>query len=392
MSKPNVAIVLGGGITGLGLIRNLSANGVDVYCVVDRKSAASYSKLCKKIYNIASCQSNNRVLESFLNGVNLECNKAVIIPSTDLFSIGLSEIKGNLNSMYLPIVADKQVIKKLAIKSNFYASLSSYDLPYPVTYHPMTKSEAAGISDRVNYPVFLKPSETAFFQQAFNLKGFVANSKQELVYYYSLASNLNLDVVVQEIIPGPENSMYSLAGFFDRDYTPKALFACRRLRGWPPHFGVSSSIESVRVEDLSSVKDKLLSYLGDIGYYGIMEAEFKFDARDGLYKLIEINARSWWQNTLPTACGLNIVYSAFLDAIGIKSNYCEKYKTGVNWVNFELDLASLRESHGSILEWVRCLRRAEAWAYFSPFDVSLWIKRNRDIVTSRLKNIHTYQN
>ena len=44
--------------------------------------------------------------------------------------------------------------------------------------------------------------------------------------------------------------------------------------------------------------------------------EFKRDPRDGGYKLMEINARHWLWHSLAAACGVNLSYVAYRDAIG----------------------------------------------------------------------------
>jgi D-aspartate ligase len=44
--------------------------------------------------------------------------------------------------------------------------------------------------------------------------------------------------------------------------------------------------------------------------------EFKRDPRDGGYKLMEVNARHWLWHSLAAACGVNLSYVAYRDAIG----------------------------------------------------------------------------
>ena len=45
--------------------------------------------------------------------------------------------------------------------------------------------------------------------------------------------------------------------------------------------------------------------LKEIGYYGLSEVEFKKDPRDGRYKLLEINARTWLWHSLAIRCGVD---------------------------------------------------------------------------------------
>ena len=79
------------------------------------------------------------------------------------------------------------------------------------------------------------------------------------------------------------------------------------MREFPEGFGCGSLLESVQP---FVSETRLLEHLDRPGYTGIFDAEFKRDPRDGVYKMIEINARSWWQNTHPSGSGPNIVMSA----------------------------------------------------------------------------------
>jgi D-aspartate ligase len=392
LSKENIAIVLGGGITGLGVIRNLSIAGVEVHCLLEDNDFAEFSKYCKKKYFVADSAVNSEKLKQFLNNLQLPCRKAVLFPVTDLYTLSLSRIKDQLKDLYCPIVADKKVIEGIVLKHNFYKTLQPYDMTYPSTNCPKTIEEAKNLSQKIPYPIFIKPSESSNFQQTFNTKGFVANNQQELINYYSLTQKHNIRVIFQEIIPGSADRMYSIAGFFDKTHKAKALFAYHRLRGWPTDFGVSSSIESIPIERLSLVKDKLVHYLSQTQYYGIMEAEFKFDSRDNQFKLIEINARSWWQNTLPTFCGLNMIYLAYLDAIGKNVKFRHDYTQGLTWTNFLLDFQSVKKSKGSVSKWIKSAAKTNVWSVFSPTDPIPWVASNLETLRSIAKGKFSHNN
>ena len=64
-------------------------------------------------------------------------------------------------------------------------------------------------------------------------------------------------------------------------------------------------------------KNKIINYLKKIQFNGLFDAEFKKDPRDGNFKLIEINARSWWQNSFPTKFPipsfLGVMISTFIE-------------------------------------------------------------------------------
>jgi len=376
MKHKNPVIVFGGGINGLGLIRNLGRNGVDVYCVVDKIDEAIYSKYCKKYFIIPQVQEKEEKIRSFLTklGKNLT-NYAVLFSTSDLFSLHLSNLKEDLeNKYYLPL-PDAEITRTLVNKRDFYHSLSKHKIPHPTTYFPNSRDDVEEISKHITYPIIIKPSMSQIFFGAFQQKGFLANSAKELIKYYLLASKLEIDTIIQEFISGPAKNLYGIAGYFNRKSLPKALFAYRRLRGWPPLLGINSLMESIPISEVTTIKEITENYLHQLGYHGILEAEFKRDPRDGAFKLLEINARSWLQNSFPTKCGINIVFISYLDAIGKEIEYIENYEVGIKWMHFLYDLRSSIEQGGimGIKDWMASLHEINDWALFATDDILPWV-------------------
>lgn len=384
------ALVFGGGITGLGVVRNLGRNGVPVYCIVERPDQAIYSKFCKKCFVVPNIEKNTSILRRFFLDTAKLPSSGVLFPTSDLYSLRLSELRDELGYDYHPLVPSKTVVETLVEKKMLYRSLSVYKVPHPATFFPTTIGDVEELSIELEYPVLVKPSRSQAFWEAFMKKGFKANSAKDLIHYYNLVSRRGIDVVIQEVIPGTDKNMYSIAGYFDEYHIPKALFAYHRLRGYPPVFGTSSLIESIPLSRVNSMKEIIEGYLHRLQYYGIMEAEFKLDPRDGAFKLIEINARSWWQNSLPTKCGINIVLVAYLDALGKETRYIEDYDEGIRWINFLNDVASVVETRPSVGEWVRSIKKIRDWAYFAADDLIPWIRSNCLTVREIAKMFYTH--
>lgn len=383
------AVVLGGGITGLGIVRNLGRNGVPVFCVVERPEQVLHSRYCTKSYVIPNIEKDSSKLRDFLVAFENRLDGAVLFPTSDLYSVNLSEIMGDFGNNYHPLVPRVEVTRTLVEKKRFYKSISDFKVPHPKTFYPESIKNIKDICNELKFPVYIKPSLSQVFAEKFGAKGFKARNALELLKYYNLVTKHKIDVVVQEIIPGLANYTYGVAGYFDENCLPKAFFAYHRLRAYPPVFGTSSLIESFSISYLALIKDVIKDYLHQLGYHGIMESEFKMDPRDGLFKLIEINARSWWQNSLPTRCGLNIVMIAYLDAIGAKTKYSENYEEGIKWLYLPNDVASVILAPPSIKDWMHSLQKTKDWAYFAIDDWLPWIASSKETLSSSAKRIFT---
>jgi D-aspartate ligase len=367
------AIVFGGGINGLGVVRNLGRNGVTVYCVAGGRKSVKYSRFCKKYYAVPNIQENTFILKKFL-AEHEELNGSVLLPAGDLYSLRLSELKEAVGNLYRVPVSSSEVISTLVDKKKFYKSLSKFGVSHPVTNFPDSLNDVKFMSNKLKYPIFVKPCNSQYFWSKFQVKGFVANSASDLMKYYLLAIKQKADVLFQEIIPGFDaEKVYGISGYFDHNLNPRVVFAHRRLRGWPPMYGSTCLRESISIEDVIIPYEATIDYLKKLRYQGLMEAEWKKDPRDSVFKLMEINPRQSMQSSLAAKCGANIILAAYLDAIGEKIPYCNIYDIGVKWVSLLDDIASSRKTHVPIKKWITSQKNVKEWSYFACDDLMPWI-------------------
>lgn len=366
----NPAIVFGGGINGLGVTRNLGRVGVDVYCVVEGVNPVVFSRYCHKHFLIPNFAQGKNQFRFLLKELSKKTtSRPVIFATCDISTLILSDLKREMKDDYCFVMPDRKVAEKLVMKTKFYESLIQNNVLHPKVFVPKGIRELKILSKELVYPIFIRPSISQDFSTLFHKKGFLANSDRELLRYFTIASEHKIDVMLQETVPGPDTNIYGISGFFNRQSKPLAFFAYRRLKAWPPVFGNNSLMESISLSELSYPKEIITRYLERLGYYGIMEAEFKLDPRDSRFKLLEVNARSWWQNSFPTKCGLNIVLKAFLDAIGEETEYSEAYTIGLKWVEFVSYLrSSVFDKKITRCDWIKSLKHVRDFSYFDISD------------------------
>ena len=255
-------------------------------------------------------------------------------------------------------------------KKIFAGSISNSNLPHPATREIELDSIGSNPSD-LKYPLLIKPAVTQDFWR-FNAKSFIARNSAEFEEYTEKVAKYGIAIVLQEIVPGPPSNLFGIAGYMDRNFKLKGTFAYRRIRDWPAGFGCNSLIESIPIRIIESTKRSLEDYLRSIKYCGLFEAEFKRDDRDGVLKILEINARGWWQNFFPTVCGLNLVLMAFLDAVGQKFVYSANYKTGLRWIypinDCRAAMTLLKQGQLRISEWISSYRHIKDFPYLNSGD------------------------
>jgi D-aspartate ligase len=373
-----VIVTTGISANSLGVIRGFGRRGIPVvYLDSEPLSMGRYSRY---VSQRLKCRSPRESEIEFINvlldfGKQVD-NKMVIIPTGDMETLALSKYKKELEQFYhLPVPAH-EIVQKLVNKKIFYKLLAEMQVPHPRTYFPENTIELALMGKEIDYPYIIKPAYSPPFQEEFYKKCFVINSPQELDWAVERLRGKNLEFIIQEIIPGKE--IYEFYTYFNKESEPLAACGWDKIRHYPPDFGSGSFCRSSWCPSIVEQSSRLLKA---IGYYGLAAPELKKDSRDGKYKLVEINARTILQNRLTAACGIDITYIAYLDAIGQAVSALPPQRNGVVWVDDFVDLLScwihLRRKEIGIGEIIKSLRARKvhsvaAWDDPIPLIVNVY--------------------
>jgi predicted ATP-grasp superfamily ATP-dependent carboligase len=327
---------MGGG--GLGIARNLGSVGIDVYCLTSHRfDPAIFSKYCKGFAVVPGIAVDSEKLKTSLNILGKKLpRKGVIFPAGDNSVLTLSSIINELDN-YISFIPDRKIVETLVLKKKFYKSLREHGVPHPLTLNT-DETDLNEVEEKISLPVFIKPSHSSIFGDTFGgKKGFVANTLRELRSYLRLAEKHETDVMVQEIIPGPTSNEYVIRGYLDKRSEPVVLFANQKIRK-SSMFSNPSAHKSIPISHLADQIDVVVDYLKSIKYRGLFGAELKRDSRNGVFKLLEINARIMGVNNFPPACGVNNVLTAYLDVLGEEVQPVKDYDIGVYSIDFIKDL------------------------------------------------------
>ena len=174
--------------------------------------------------------------------------------------------------------------------------------------------------------------------------------------------------MVQEIIPWDGRQQFSYCAFF-RDGHAHSSMVARRGRQHPREFGRAATyVESLELPIIEELSERLLKA---INYYGLVEVEFKLDPRDGLYKLLDINARTWGFHSLGAPAGVDFPYILFADQIGEPAERC-RGKSGIGWLRMVTDVPTVLSDllHGDfdLSSYIRSLRNTRVESVFSTED------------------------
>jgi len=376
------AVVLGGSLTGLAVLRELGRAGVPVLATADGDAVVSGSKYFRPLPAVPAHDEDG--IEAYFRSLELELG--VLFPCSDSWARSVSGFPSELQQRFPSVSAPAELVEKFADKAAFLDLVERSSVPHPRTVVVGDARDLETIDDPELAGYFLKPCDSQAFSARFSLKGFPIVDRRQANESIERAAREGLSLLAQELIPGPPTNHVFLDGYVTRDGTLAALLARRRLRMFPRDFGNSTMTESIALSDAEGAVDSLQRLFADVAYTGLFDAEYKFDERDRTYKLLEVNTRAWWQIGLWPGCGVPVCQLAYRDALGEPVQPVTTYEIGRRWVHEFWDLPAWlgeRERRlNPLVSWRGC-----GFAIFSRDDMRPFVLAARRGARSLLSRV-----
>jgi predicted ATP-grasp superfamily ATP-dependent carboligase len=252
----------------------------------------------------------------------------VLIPPTDEWALAVARLPAPLAARFPASLASLASLEVLVDKGRFAAVLERLGVPHPRTVCVGPGEDWARLPADAFVDTFLKPRDSQAFRRRFGLKALHFRTPAEAVALAREARQAGLEVMLQEYVPGPPSHHYMVEGFVDRSGRVCARFVRQRLRMFPPDFGDSTYMVGVPVDRVQGAVESLDRLLAHLSYRGVFEAEFKYDERDGQFRLLEVNARPWYFIGFAADCGVDFCAMAYRDALGLTVEPLHTYEVG----------------------------------------------------------------
>jgi len=339
------AVVLGRGATAVGILRCLHLAGIPTYVACPRGDQVTRSRWYEAAPGNAAWQETTGVAAE-RNLREMPLTKAVLIPSADDTALWLADLpQGDLDGRFRVSTSSRRSLEILQDKVKFAAFLGNTGIPHPRTFHVESDADLDAIPLDTLDRVFIKPANSQKFSDVTGAKGVWVDGKEELRRAWLELHGQGFKLMVQEYVPGPPSEHYFVDGFRDRHGNLSGLFARRRIRIYPPDFGNSSYCRSIALADVPAPVESVAALLAKLDYRGIFSAEFKRDARDGAFRILEVNTRAWTYVEFAARCGVNVCKMAYQDALDQPVTESRRdYPVGVGCVDFHRDISSVRST------------------------------------------------
>jgi predicted ATP-grasp superfamily ATP-dependent carboligase len=169
--------------------------------------------------------------------------------------------------------------------------------------------------------------------------------------------------MVQAIIPGEDTQLFGYLALWDRDGREVASVTKRKLRQFPRHYGDGSLQVTVEAPEVVALATRLLRALNFRGFGCV---EFKFDARDRNFRLVECNPRTASGNQLAIRAGVDFPWIGYRYLIGASPAERPHAQEGIKHINEEWEiqayLALRRSGELGFLAWLRSIQNSKSWA------------------------------
>lgn len=384
------AIVVSCYTMGLGVIRSLGERGVPIVAVqFDKRDIAQRSRYVREVHRVPRPDEHEDDFVAALAAIGARHPGALLIPAHDAAVVAIARHRPQLEQTMIVACPGWDVARRYIDKRETYRVAASAGVPTPKTLTPRSVHEAERALDEIGAPALVKPSQSHLFVSAFGQKMIAATSSSEVRAAYELAETAGLEVMVQEIIPGP-----AAAGINYNAYTigggPVAEFTARKVRNSPSRWGSPRVAVSERVDEVVAPGRRLLAA---IGYEGFSCTEWKRDARDGVFKLMEVNGRHNLSSMLAVRSGVDFPWIEYQHRVhGVLPQPIDGFEEGRYWIDLVRDVGTSwterRTEPYSLTDYVRPYLGRRAYAHWSvrdpvPMAARLWDALHRGQRTSQ---------
>ena len=285
------ALVLGGRDNALSIARSLGARGVPVYLSTDATSdMIGRSRFCSRFFAYPTAEDAIPLwTELLLDQPNGDLDGAVLLGACDEAVEFLARHRETLKQRYTIDLFDSDIQLAMLDKTKTLALAAEHGCAIPGNIDAAPDMTAQQLAADMQFPLLVKPKLSHLFQQAFDgRKFFVAHDESELDRGLERVRQHDIDVMLCELIPGPDSLLCSYYTYMDDSGSPLFHFTKRIFRRFPVGEGGGAYHATEWYPD---VADEGLKFFKGIGYKGLGNIEFKRDPRDGKLKVMECNPR-----------------------------------------------------------------------------------------------------
>jgi len=371
-SKENVPVlVLGGDANTLSVIRCLSLRGVAVAVSTECHSPALRSRFCGAKYPVPEGKDNKDYWADLLLSVaRNELKGSVLFACCDDAVQFLCTHRDELARFYRFYDFDPKLHLALLEKQSSLELAKSVGIAVPKYWTVNRIEDVERILPELTFPVIIKPLLSHLFRRHFGGRKYLrADNVDQLFRRQKEVLDKGLKSMICDFIPGPDSMGGCYTGF--RDGAGQELFqtTAHMIRRYPKNHGTLCYYYIEKNPEVAALGRKLLQ---GIGFTGFAHMEFKFDRRDGQYKLIEVNPRFPALMETHRQSGIDMPYIIYCHLTNRPLPKIAALKTHVRMISvlddFRAYLELNRLGEITLMQWLKSMSPYQNYLYFKLND------------------------
>ncbi|MGW7005415.1 carboxylate--amine ligase [Streptomyces sp. NPDC054933] len=302
---------------GVGAIRSLGRLGVPMYAITeDRFTPAASSRYLVKgfVWPTTGLEHPDRLVEGLREIGRKIGRPAVLLPTDEEAAVLIAEHAEVLGECFLFPRPEPRLPRQLASKRGLHELCVTHGVATPKAAFPDSYAEIEEFAATARFPVVAKNREAFERRRSPAVSGTTRISGPGELLALARGWGERPGVILQEYLPREEAEDWIVHAYIDADHAPRTLFTGVKVRSWPPHAGMTACAYIVPNPELATMATEFIKH---IGFSGIVDLDWRYDRRDGRYKLLDFNPRVGAQFRLfENAAGIDVVRAQHLDLTG----------------------------------------------------------------------------
>ena len=335
----------------------------------DPREPAFFSRYCRRAFLRNIIDSTRQSVRDLLEIGRKIGRRSILIPTTDQDATFVAEHADPLEEWFMFPSQGAELVNSLCNKRGMYYLAKKFNVPTPEAVFPECKEDVLSFVETASFPIVLKAIYGWRLKRGMKANVIVHTDRELIERYDALSEPGEPNLMLQEYIPGGDDTQWMFNAYFDERSDCRFGITGRKIRQWPVHAGVASLGICLRNE---TVKKTTEHFMKAVGYRGMVNIGYRYDVRDGQYKVLDVNPR------------IGATFRLFVDDNGndvVRTLYFDMTsqpmapgvaQEGRKWFVEDLDLGAsfLYHLEGNLgfKQWMNSYRGVREAAYFAADD------------------------
>lgn len=343
----------------MNLVRPLGLAGIPCSVVAPPGSPPTHSRFVRSTIPWKDFWENSEnLVEALLRFGAAQPEPPVLFYQEDSQLLLVSRNRDRLAHAFRFVMAHAELVESLVDKGRFLELAERHSLPVPATRRIQPAADSQPPDLGLRFPVVIKPLMRDHRWSVIGGAGkaVLAETPLALQELWPRLSAAGIDLLVQELISGPETQIESYHVYADERGEIVGEFTGQKIRTFPLSLGHSTALTISDAADVATLGRALVQRLG---LRGVAKFDFK-RGPDGTLHLLEINPRFNLWHHLGAVAGVNLPALVHADLVGLPRTVMSHARAGATWCHPLEDWRAARASGMSAMSWTRWMLRCEA--------------------------------